>query len=47
YGCPGLYVADASAFPKPLGSAPSLTIATWARHVARGMELSNLYRSNK
>lgn len=41
YGCPGLYVADASAFPKPLGSAPSLTIAAWARHVARGMDFSN------
>jgi cholesterol oxidase len=33
-GTGGLFIADASVFPKPLGGAPSLTIAAWARHVA-------------
>ncbi len=31
---PGLYVADASAFPQPLGLPPSLSIAAWASHVS-------------
>ncbi len=30
----GLYVADAAALPKPPGTAPSMTIAAWADHVA-------------
>lgn len=34
HGARGLYVADASALPLPLGTAPSLTVAAWARHVA-------------
>ena len=34
FGASGLYIADASAFPRPLGCAPSLTIAAWARQVA-------------
>lgn len=34
---PGLYVADASAFPAAPGSPPSMSIATWARHVANGI----------
>ena len=31
---PGLYIADASAFPAALGAPPSLSIAAWASHVA-------------
>ena len=34
HGHPGLYVADASVFPQPLGVPPSLSIAAWASHVA-------------
>ncbi len=30
---PGLYVADAAAFPKPVGGPPSITIAAWGDHV--------------
>ncbi|MEQ8233635.1 MAG: GMC oxidoreductase [Gammaproteobacteria bacterium] len=30
---PGLYVADAAAFPKPVGGPPSLTIAAWGDFV--------------
>lgn len=33
----GLYVADAAALPKPPGTAPSMTIAAWADHVADGL----------
>ncbi|MBI5619196.1 MAG: GMC family oxidoreductase [Gammaproteobacteria bacterium] len=32
---PGLYVADAAAFPKPVGGPPSITIAAWGDYVAR------------
>ena len=31
---PGLYIADASVFPQPVGVPPSLSIAAWASHVA-------------
>ena len=34
HGCPGLYIADASVFPQPVGVPPSLSIAAWASHVA-------------
>lgn len=34
YGVPGLYVTDASVFPKGIGNPPSLSIAAWASHVA-------------
>jgi len=30
FGCPGLYVADASIFPRPLGAPPSMSIAALA-----------------
>ena len=38
---PGLYVADASVFPQPVGVPPSLSIAAWASHVAERMVRSN------
>jgi cholesterol oxidase len=34
HGHPGLFVADASALPRPAAVPPSLTIAAWASHVA-------------
>ena len=34
HGYPGLYIADASVFPQPVGVPPSLSIAAWASHVA-------------
>ena len=34
---PGLYIADASVFPQPVGVPPSLSIAAWASHVASRM----------
>lgn len=34
HGHPGLYIADASVFPQPVGAPPSLSIAAWASHVA-------------
>ncbi|MGI9229747.1 MAG: GMC oxidoreductase [Gammaproteobacteria bacterium] len=34
YGYPGLFIADASVFPQPVGVPPSLSIAAWASHVA-------------
>lgn len=34
---PGLYVADAAAFPAAPGAPPSMSIATWATHVAQGI----------
>ena len=37
HGLPGLFVVDAAALPGPLGSAPSMTIAAWASHVAAGI----------
>ena len=37
HGLPGLFVADAAALPGALGSAPSMTIAAWASHVAAGI----------
>ncbi len=33
---PGLFVTDASALPAAPGSPPSLSVAAWSRHVARG-----------
>lgn len=38
---PGLYVADASIFPQPVGVPPSLSIAAWASHVAERIVRSN------
>ena len=37
HGHPGLYLADASVFPQPVGVPPSLSIAAWASHVAGRM----------
>jgi cholesterol oxidase len=37
FGAPGLYVADGSLLPGPVGPNPSLTISALARHVAHGM----------
>ena len=34
HGHPGLYIADASVFPQPVGVPPSLSIAAWASYVA-------------
>lgn len=33
---PGLYVADAAALPRSPGGPPSITIAAWAEHIAKG-----------
>ena len=41
HGCPGLYVTDASIFPRSLGVPPSLTIATWSLHVAEHILTDN------
>ncbi len=38
HGHPGLYIADASVFPQPVGVPPSLSIAAWASHVAGRMQ---------
>jgi cholesterol oxidase len=35
FGCPGLFVADGSVMPGPVGPNPSLTIAAIADHVAQ------------
>ena len=40
HGHPGLYIADASVFPQPVGVPPSLSIAAWASHVAEGVVFS-------
>ncbi|HEX8093708.1 GMC oxidoreductase [Jatrophihabitans sp.] len=37
HGVPGLYVADGSVFPGPVGANPSLTIAAFADRVAENM----------
>lgn len=37
YGHPGLYVADAAALPAAPDAPPSMTIAAWSRHVAKGI----------
>lgn len=34
---PGLYVADAAAFAKPVGGPPSMTIAAWGDYVGEGI----------
>lgn len=34
HGHKGLYIADASVFPQPVGVPPSLSIAAWSSHVA-------------
>jgi cholesterol oxidase len=34
FGCKGLYVADGSVMPGPIGPNPSLTIAAVADHIA-------------
>jgi cholesterol oxidase len=35
FGCPGLFVADGSVMPGPVGPNPSLTIAALADHIAK------------
>lgn len=35
----GLYISDAAALPSALGTAPSLSIAAWAQHVAVNIAL--------
>jgi cholesterol oxidase len=37
FGVPGLYVADGSVMPGPVGANPSLTIAALAERFARRM----------
>ena len=37
FGKPGLYVADGSALPGPVGPNPSFTIAAFADRVADGI----------
>ena len=37
FGHPGLYVADGSTMPGPVGPNPSLTIAAFADRVADGI----------
>lgn len=37
FGYPGLYVADGSTIPGPVGPNPSLTIAAFADRVADGI----------
>ena len=34
FGNPGLFVADAAAFPKPIGGPPALSIGVWPDHIA-------------
>ncbi len=34
FGNPGLFVADAAAFPKPIGGPPALSIGAWSDHIA-------------
>lgn len=34
---PGMYITDASVFPAPTGSPPSLNIAAWSSYVAEGL----------
>ena len=41
HGHPGLYVADASVFPQPLGLPPSLSIAAWASRLSARIVNSN------
>ena len=41
HGHPGLYVADGSILPQPVGVPPSLSIAAWASHVAERIIRSN------
>ena len=34
FGNPGLFVADAAAFPKPIGGPSALSIGAWSDHIA-------------
>jgi len=44
FGNPGLYVADAAAFPRPVSGPPSMTIAAWGDYVARGIVTAQAVR---
>ena len=44
---PGLFVADAAAFPKPVAGPPSMTIAAWADHVAESLVASSLVEQHQ
>lgn len=48
YGHPGLFVADAAAFPRSIGGPPTASIAAWGRHVAAGIaeRLASAARDN-
>ena len=39
FGVRGLYIGDASAFPKSSGVNPMVTIMAMAHHTARGIEI--------
>ncbi len=46
YGCPGLYVMDAAAFPGPVGANPSATIAAVAEYKVYAFLRSRLGRAD-
>ena len=42
HGVPGLWIADGSVMPGPVGANPSLTIAAFARRAAKELLLENV-----